>query len=204
MTVVSDSSSKRRILDAAETLFAERGIDAVSLRAVMSEAGTNVAAVHYHFGSKDALVTALIDERSHEISARREVLLDALEQAEEFTARDLASAFVVPVVETTAAGGEAWVRFIATLINSTHPAMNQVTQGFFEQGRRFITLTERLHPDWPTTRTVFRLSQAMTATFRVLGDIPGVQRTIAVSNTELSRDDVVEQLLDWISATLTD
>lgn len=170
----------------------------------MSAAGTNVAAVHYHFGSKDALVTALIAERSHEISARRAVLLDALEQAEQFTARELASAFVVPVVETTQAGGEAWVRFVATLINSTHPAMSQVTQGFFEQGRRFIALTERLHPDWPSARLVFRLSQAMTATFNVLGDIPGVQRTVAVTNTELSRADVVEQLLDWIAATLTD
>ena len=164
MTTAGDASSKRRILDAAESLFAERGVDAVSLRAVMSAASTNVAAVHYHFGSKDALVTALIAERSHEISSRRAVLLDELEEAEQFTARELASAFVIPVVETTQDGGAEWVRFIATLINSTHPAMSQVTQGFFEQGRRFIALTERLHPDWPTARLVFRLSQAMTAT----------------------------------------
>ena len=45
------SDTKRQILDAAETLFAAKGIDAVSLRTVTSDAGANLASVHYHFGS---------------------------------------------------------------------------------------------------------------------------------------------------------
>ncbi|MGH9896848.1 MAG: helix-turn-helix domain-containing protein, partial [bacterium] len=51
---MSDTPTERRLLLAAERLFADRGIDAVSLRAIMAAAGTNVASVHYHFGSKSA------------------------------------------------------------------------------------------------------------------------------------------------------
>jgi AcrR family transcriptional regulator len=194
--------TEKRILLAAERLFAERGVDAVSLRAVMAAAGTNVASVHYHFGSKDALLEALVKQRSGEIAARREVLLGRLEAAKRITARTLAAAFVDPVADIALDDGEAWVRFIASLINSTHPAMTLVTQGFFEQARRFTTLLEALHPDWPTEKVMFRLAQAMTLTFRVLGDLQGVQRTIAVSKTELSRAEVVRQLLDLVTAIL--
>jgi len=41
-----------RILDAAERLFAERGIESVSVRSILAAAGVNVALAHYHFGSR--------------------------------------------------------------------------------------------------------------------------------------------------------
>ena len=49
-------STKERILAAAETLFAQRGFDGASLRQLTSDAGVNLAAVNYHFGSKEKLV----------------------------------------------------------------------------------------------------------------------------------------------------
>jgi len=48
-------------MDAAERLFAERGIDAVSLRTINAEAGYSVAALHYHFGTRDGLVRLSFD-----------------------------------------------------------------------------------------------------------------------------------------------
>lgn len=50
-------------MTAAETLFLTQGHDTVSVRAICSAAGTNPAAVHYHFGTKDDLVTALLEDR---------------------------------------------------------------------------------------------------------------------------------------------
>ena len=47
--------TKEQILNAAEKLFAEHGIEAVSLRSIISEAGVNLAAIHYHFGSREGL-----------------------------------------------------------------------------------------------------------------------------------------------------
>ncbi|MBK1783112.1 TetR/AcrR family transcriptional regulator [Prauserella cavernicola] len=56
-------ATRERLLDVAEELFAEHDYDAVSVRSVNTAAGMNPAAVHYHFGSKEALVAALLEHR---------------------------------------------------------------------------------------------------------------------------------------------
>jgi AcrR family transcriptional regulator len=196
--------TERRLILAAERLFAERGIDAVSVRAINAAAGSNVAAVHYHFGSKEALLEALIRERSQEVFERRAVLLDQLEAGGPVTARGLAEAFAVPVAEMAASGGQAWVRFIAGLINTGHPALTIVTHGFFGQARRFRAMIETLHPDWAQSKALFRLSQSMNLTFRVLGDLPGVQATIAAADHHIDEDEILAQLLDLLTAQLSD
>lgn len=66
------------ILDAAEKLFAAHGYDAVSVREITRAAGVNVAAVHYHFGSKEAVLRGVTDRVVHAINARRGELLDEL------------------------------------------------------------------------------------------------------------------------------
>ena len=53
--------TRERLLDVAEELFAEKGIAATSLRTLTTAAETNLAAVHYHFGSKNGLVDAVLD-----------------------------------------------------------------------------------------------------------------------------------------------
>lgn len=72
------SESKRRILDAAERLFAEYGFDRISVRDVTEAAKANVAAVNYHFGSRDRMVELVIERQIvpvlEERSARFEVL----------------------------------------------------------------------------------------------------------------------------------
>jgi len=71
-------STPDRILRAAEQLFSERGIDAVSLREITSAAGVNSAAAHYHFGSKEAVLAALFALRARPIAQQREELLGRL------------------------------------------------------------------------------------------------------------------------------
>lgn len=56
-------TTRDRILDLAEDMFAQSGIDKVSLRAVTAAAGVNVSAIHYHFGSKDELLRAIFIRR---------------------------------------------------------------------------------------------------------------------------------------------
>ena len=51
--------TRERLLDAAEHLFAHHGIGSTSLRSITAEAETNLASVHYHFGSKEALIEAV-------------------------------------------------------------------------------------------------------------------------------------------------
>ena len=73
------SDTKKLILDVAERLFADRGFSATSLRELTSEAGTNVASVNYHFGSKEALLAAVLERRLRPINERRLEILDKLE-----------------------------------------------------------------------------------------------------------------------------
>ncbi len=72
-------STKDRILDSAERLFAKSGMDGVSLRAITAEADVNLAAVNYHFQSKEALIRAVIDRRLGPANQKRIHMLDAFE-----------------------------------------------------------------------------------------------------------------------------
>ena len=65
------------VLDAAEVAFATHGIDRASLRAIMREAGTNPAAVHYHYGGREQLAGAVLDRILEPLQRRRLELLEA-------------------------------------------------------------------------------------------------------------------------------
>jgi AcrR family transcriptional regulator len=75
--VVTQLDTKTRILNAAEKLFGMNGFDATSLRDITAEAQVNLAAVNYHFQSKDSLIDAVIERRILPISQRRLKMLDA-------------------------------------------------------------------------------------------------------------------------------
>src|SRR5271170_6536430 len=95
-------TTKDRILDAAERLFARVGIEASSLRAITAEADANLASVNYHFQSKDALIRAVIARRLGPITERRLELLDACERSAgsgPLPLDQVLDAFFRPVVE---------------------------------------------------------------------------------------------------------
>ena len=73
-------SARERLLDCAERLFAEHGVGGVSLRGINAEAGLSPAALHYHFGSKEALVQALLERRMSSLMDRRAELFDHIER----------------------------------------------------------------------------------------------------------------------------
>jgi AcrR family transcriptional regulator len=94
--------TKVRILDAAERLIAEHGLE-VSLRTITTEAGVNLAAVNYHFQSKDALVDAVVARRIEPINRARLERLDALEReypSGELPLEGVLEAFLAPVTQT--------------------------------------------------------------------------------------------------------
>lgn len=58
---MAPADTKTKIIKAAEELFAVDGFQPTSLRTITAKAGVNLAAVNYHFGSKDALLEAIFD-----------------------------------------------------------------------------------------------------------------------------------------------
>lgn len=73
---MKQKDTKAEILNAAEYLFARRGPNAVSLRQIISRAKVNLAAIHYHFGSKESLLQAVLARRLVPLNAERLALLE--------------------------------------------------------------------------------------------------------------------------------
>src|ERR671938_1143982 len=89
--------TRTRILDAAEELFMQHGFEGTSMRVLTSKAGVNLAAVNYHFGSKDALIEALFRRRLDPMNAARVAELDELEASERAPSPEaIIRAFIAP------------------------------------------------------------------------------------------------------------
>ncbi len=104
------------ILDAAETLFSEHGLDGVSMRDISDAAGVTLALVHYHFKSKDGLYRAAIERRSLPVATlRREALRQVLERRPgPPDIREVLDALARPWVEMRQLpGGLAYTRLVA-------------------------------------------------------------------------------------------
>ena len=108
-------STKDRILGAAEELFALHGFAGTSLRQVTSQADVNIAAVNYHFGSKENLVNEVFRRRMDEMTAARLAQLEAARREHPGQLRPVLAAFVEPALamaQDRQTGG-AFVRVIA-------------------------------------------------------------------------------------------
>ena len=115
-------NTKQRILDSAERLFAEEGYHATSLRSITAAAKVNLAAVNYHFGSKESLLEAVIMRRLGPLNAARlaqleEVLRQADSAGKVPSCRDVLRCFVEPTLKLRQQGSGA-ENFI-TLIGRT-------------------------------------------------------------------------------------
>jgi AcrR family transcriptional regulator len=89
--------TKTRLLDSAEKLFGKNGFDATSLRDITAEAQVNLAAVNYHFQSKDSLIDAVIGRRLEPVNQGRIQMLDAAGPCP--TLEQILQAFLAPVLE---------------------------------------------------------------------------------------------------------
>ncbi len=148
--------TKERLLDAAERLFAERGFEGASLRAVTQAAGTSVSAANYHFGSKQALLRATLRRRVEPVNRLRLERLDALEAAAAggpLALEALLDAFLRPAFEVRAAahGGNAYYRQIAARLYSDPPELvSDLKRELFRPVfQRFFAALQRTLPDHP-------------------------------------------------------
>ncbi|MBM7368017.1 TetR/AcrR family transcriptional regulator [Gordonia hydrophobica] len=116
-TETSTAGTRARLLDAAEELLARGTYDTLSVRAVCSTAGANPAAVHYHFGSKERLIAALLEDRLEPIWVS---VLDGL-AASPVTVREIVDALIDPLMRLQADASTApRVRLLAEFVLA-HP-----------------------------------------------------------------------------------
>ncbi len=108
------AETRERLLDAAERIFAERGFEGASMRAVTQAAGASVSAANYHFGSKQALLHATLLRCCGPLNERRLERLDALEAGAcgcPLELETIVEAFLRPVFEAHAYSADATAQF---------------------------------------------------------------------------------------------
>ncbi|PUB26281.1 TetR family transcriptional regulator [Promicromonospora sp. AC04] len=119
--------TRERLIEAAVRLFGERGIEATSLRALTEAARSNIAAVNYHFGSKEGLLRAVVDRTMRLANNERSRRLDELESAPEPpTVAALVRAFVEPGADLLEGHGPDVARFIGRMISEPDPRVRQL------------------------------------------------------------------------------
>lgn len=121
----ADHPTRALLIEAAERLFAERDYEEVSVRAINAAAGQNAASVHYHFGSKEALVAAILDRRMAPLHAWREArCAELVAGGRSPTPRQVVDLLVRPLLDLMQAdpvGGPTYVRLLARLYLGRDP-----------------------------------------------------------------------------------
>jgi AcrR family transcriptional regulator len=152
-TTKDEAGTRERVLDVAEMLFAERGLNAVSIRDITREAEANLGAINYHFGTKEGLIAAVLERRMAPLEAQRLKALDAVEAAAKSGQPKLEAvleAIFRPAVEQamdSQRGGATFSKILARLLLEPNPAADKVIRSQFEPMiRRFDAALMRAMP----------------------------------------------------------
>lgn len=133
-------------MDTAERLFAERGVDAVSLRTINAEAGYSVAALHYHFGTRDGLIRALLARAQPPMFDRRAQMVAELRTLTDPPLERIVEALVLPLavgVFEKRGAGAIRLRFLTRMYFDGSPYMAGVIEESLEL---FLPLLRRALP----------------------------------------------------------
>ena len=156
--------TRRRILDAAEELFMQHGFEGASMRLLTAKAGVNLAAVNYHFGSKDALIEAVFKRRLDPMNAARLAELDRLEKeagGEPLSAEVIISAFIgesLAMVEDGNNGGRNFVRLLGrTYTEPSKPIRHLIGGMYADTMVRFKAAFSRALPELPGDELFWRM-----------------------------------------------
>jgi AcrR family transcriptional regulator len=167
-------STRDRILDAAERLFAQRGVESVSLREINGAAGVkNASAVQYHFGGRDGLVGAVLARHMHVVDARRLAFMDELEADGELRAvRGLAEALVLPLAEELGSpSGRCYLRILAQMSDWEPARAVQIADVTANESlARCNALLDEITADMPGRVRGLRVQMTMRIVLRALGD----------------------------------
>ncbi|MGF1483991.1 MAG: TetR/AcrR family transcriptional regulator [Opitutales bacterium] len=149
--------TRARILRAASRIFVQKGFDGASLRTITQAADVNLAAVNYHFGSKDKLVWEVLRERIEPLNLQRLGLLDeAVARADggPVPVEEIVDAFMAPVAESMREQMEDDEPILIALVTRMYTESSDFFQELFktffkELSERFIAELCRSMPDYP-------------------------------------------------------
>jgi AcrR family transcriptional regulator len=177
--VAPRSDTKQRILDSAERLFADHGFEGTSLRTIIADAKVNLAAIHYHYHSKEALLDAVILRRLEPINLQRLAMLDECERASAGhpSLEGVLEAFVAPPFRAGIGPGgvKSFAMLMGRIFTEQKSGFPQVIkQHLVEVVDRFKSALHNAAPELPIGELFWRLhfvAGAMAHTLRCGQDL---------------------------------
>ncbi len=208
---MAGEDTREKVLNAAEELFSEHGFSATSVRAITTQAGVNLAALNYHFGSKDAVVDAVFERRIGPLNRERLRLLEDAEARsgqEGPTLEDILRAFLAPAIQWASdpgSGGERFMKLMGRGHSESGDFFSKViARQFAEVFRRFSRAFRKVLPDLPPEEYFWRIhfvigamahTMAHSATLRYLETLQSegvtVEEGLSIDKVTLNDPDAV-------------
>ena len=191
-------ATKDRILDAAEALFMEHGFEATSLRSITAAAAVNLAAVNYHFGSKEELFQAVLTRRLDPMNQERVDLLSALERAAApapVSCEQILSAMFIPALRLARdreRGGKNFLRLLGRAYADPAPFIRQFLSAQYAMMiGRFKAAFARALPELPPRELSWRLHFIMGALSYTLAGTDALKLIAELTSTDAGNDEML-------------
>ncbi|TAN07512.1 MAG: TetR/AcrR family transcriptional regulator [Rhodanobacteraceae bacterium] len=197
-------STRQRILGAAEELFAERGFAGASLRQVTAAAKVNLAAVNYHFGSKDNLIEEVFRRRLDELSHRRLERLAEVNRSVAPTLEAVLDAFIMPALELSLdrEGGSVFMRVLARAFAEHNSNLRKfLSDNYGHVLKEFAAAFARLLPHLSKDELYWRLDLAVGALTYAMADFGMIQRRSGETERQ-HREQMARHLVHFTAAGL--
>ena len=164
-------STQDQILQAAESLFTKHGFEATTLRQITAAAGVNLAAVNYHFGSKEALLQEVFKHRLRQLNEERLSALDLLEKhaaGKPVKPTKILDAFfgtLLRLAQTDPKGGANFLRLLGRTLSEPSDFIRIFLASEYEEVlRRYKEALIKSLPDVPREEILWRFHFMLGAT----------------------------------------
>jgi AcrR family transcriptional regulator len=195
--------TKERILGAAEELFARHGFEGASLRQLTAAAGVNLAAVNYHFGSKDRLIEEVFRRRLDQLNGRRMAALQKVAGEPDTSIEEVLAAFIVPALELSHDGnGSLFMRVLARAFAEHDDTLRKfLSDNYGHVMRQFTAEFARLLPHLSKEELYWRVDLVTGALTHAMSGFGMIQRKSDVTE-HVHREQTAQHLIRFAAAGL--
>lgn len=200
--------TKGKILDAAEALFAAKGFRGTTMRAITGKADVNLAAVNYHFGSKQSLLEEVIKRRIIPLNRiRRERLEEVRDIAKNkghaLDIKDVMYAFIEPTLQfkDSSPGAKNFFTFIGRSFTDPDNTVRQVFLKFIKPIFHLLSeITTEALPQHPRELIFWRLMFSMGALFHTINVCGNMKADFMGMKCETDTESLVNQIIPYVTA----
>lgn len=205
--MTKNDTTKTKILDAAEQLFAERGFAETSLRTITARAKVNLASVNYHFGSKKSLIQDVFERFLSDYSQGLNEALNELEskQTSDVSTETLLSALVSPLLlleKKRKTSISIFMRLLGRAYAETQGHLRRyVTDKYGFVLVRFTLLFQKAYPNLSNDQIFWRLHYTLGSLIFTLAGSDALREIAAADfDREMAIEEVIDEMIPFLAA----